>query len=567
MLRFPNPGSDINSFIRIFQELFDALHQQNTFDLDDISRALIQRNLATSCGYMGDEALLRSTRADRSRDPLYNQSKMYSELYKVLGWLHPSPTSALRFKFTYLGAHVAQARRDPAAIFRETVLGIAYPNAILSVRGTHVLRPFAAVLRTMDSLGGHICRDEMIVGPLSLDNDRDPDKFAAMVSALRAVRKSWSRLDLRMAELSRELGIARNTMENYTRFPIGVLKWTGWATNERLDHVYNKPILFLVLTDSGRRTLQMIQIARDLRAADLSDANREVRAAVVRLGFYQMLDRAGFEIGAMGHQLTLDQHEAASILGDSESPLLFSPFQEIRLEYLVDLFPDVSGPEIGQHGPSLLGLRKIAESPQLSSRIALSLPPSPKVRSYDSQIVALFTEAQAKSSHVGGLVELIAQRYRPTTQSQFYPFVARLFSTLGYDCECSRAGVNYARWDALIRDPEYSIPIEIKSPTEEEFLSVKAVRQALENKVVLLARRPWPTQLDTTSLVVGYNIPNDRSEVASLVLDIQRVFGITIGIIDLRSLLRLVAGVVLYGKEHNRADLRNLAGFIDVSDV
>ena len=76
MIRFPNPGSDINSFIRIFIELFEALEDKDTFDLDEFTAVLIDRQLATSCGYTGQQALTRSTRKDRSRDPLYNQSKM-----------------------------------------------------------------------------------------------------------------------------------------------------------------------------------------------------------------------------------------------------------------------------------------------------------------------------------------------------------------------------------------------------------------------------------------------------------------------------------------------------------
>jgi len=139
-----------------------VLRQRSAFGLDDMSKALVECNLATSSGYMGEEALLRSTREDRSRDPLYNQSKMYSELFKVLGWLHPSPTSALRFRFTYLGAHVVEARRDPSAIFRESILGIVYPNAILNVKGNYALRPFATILRTIEALDGLLCRDEMI---------------------------------------------------------------------------------------------------------------------------------------------------------------------------------------------------------------------------------------------------------------------------------------------------------------------------------------------------------------------------------------------------------------------
>jgi hypothetical protein len=68
MLRFPNPGSDISAFVRTYQSLFMALNQQPGFSLDDISKALIESNLATSSGHIGQEALKRSTRPDRTLD-------------------------------------------------------------------------------------------------------------------------------------------------------------------------------------------------------------------------------------------------------------------------------------------------------------------------------------------------------------------------------------------------------------------------------------------------------------------------------------------------------------------
>ena len=109
MLRFPNPGSDIRCLIRLFQSLFLELASAKSFSLDDMSKAMVMNNLAASCGRMGEEALERSTRDDRSRDPLYNQSKMYSELFRALGWITSAPDSRLNFRFTTLGAHVAFA--------------------------------------------------------------------------------------------------------------------------------------------------------------------------------------------------------------------------------------------------------------------------------------------------------------------------------------------------------------------------------------------------------------------------------------------------------------------------
>ena len=194
MLRFPNPGSDIGGFIRIFQALYDELCESPGISLDDISKTLVQRNLATSSGYMGHEALELSTRPNRSRDPLYNQSKSYSELYRLLGWMHPLPESRLTFTFTFLGRHVASARRDFQAIFRESVLGIAYPSPHLDVTNSPNLRPFASILRLASALGGVVSRDEIIIGVLNLANDTDSNSIKTQAEHIKTLRGDYRRL-------------------------------------------------------------------------------------------------------------------------------------------------------------------------------------------------------------------------------------------------------------------------------------------------------------------------------------------------------------------------------------
>lgn len=567
MLRIPNPGSDIDSFIRIYRELFEALHERTSFGLDDMSSVLVERNLATSSGYMGEEALRRSYNEDRSRDALYNQSKMYSELYKVLGWFQPLPESALHFRCTYLGAHVVAAQRDPAAIFRESILGIAYPNAVLNVRGGYILRPFATILRTIGALGGLICRDEIIVGPLCLEDDTDEAKFDSMIHLLNSLRGDWRRLKSCRDNVAQERGISTTTMENYTRFPLAVLKWLRWTDSQRNKDVYGRPTAFLALTSEGENAIREVEACHDVRAANLKSINKGTRDAIARLGMYQMLERAGFDIAAVQDLLARDMKQAAKFLVDTTRPILFSPLQELSPSLSVGLFPSVSGtkealaPRLAVDVPASL-------LPKLPATVSLSVSKTPTLEKDDPILAAMLqTASSAVGSDLHDIASHIAQMQRNANRDEFYPLIARLFRALGYNCEHSRPGVNYQRWDAIIIDPQYSIPIEIKSPGEEEFLSVKAVRQALENKVILLSRKTYPTTLSITSLVVGYNLPNDRSEVASLVANISKSFGIIIGVIDLRSLVYLAAATVLRGKHHNVDQLRGLHGIIDVADI
>ena len=574
MIRFPNPGSNINNIVRIFYEVFDALNSKDFFGLDDISSTLVDRNLVTSSGFIGDEALLRSTRKDRSRDSLYNQSKLYSELFKVLGWIHPLERK-LNFQFTYFGAHVVAAKPNPSAILEESVLGIAYPNEILNVKGNYQLRPFATFLRTLGALDGLLAGDELIIGPMRLDDDRDDQLFNNMVREIQGLRGSWQALRDKMKTVASQRGIKLDTMGNYTRFPLAMLKWTGWTMDENNKVIYNKSKKFKKLTDKGYRALELIERSKDIRNTDLEKIDRTIKDAIIRVSFYQILERANFDTDPVNSTLVEDKVLVKNYLGAaSDHRILFSPFQELHSDYLHSIFPNLSGNEASRtpielhishaHG----GTTEVQySSVELKGETGPPIQESaPDHQNVDGEILDIFKEPMERGWDLGTSIEYIMSQYADVNQNVFYPIVTKLFKVIGYDCRLSRTGVNSERWDAIISSPKHSIPIEIKSPGEEEFLSVKAIRQALENKVVLLSRATYPTEFEDASLVVCYNLPNDRSEVNSLINDVFEVYGIVIGVIDFRALLQITGSHLLLKKEHNRDQLEKLRGFIRLSD-
>jgi len=572
MIRFPNPGSDISGYIRIFQVLFQELSSREFFDLDDISRTLVVNNLVTSSGSMGQRALERSTRADRSRDPLYNQSKMYSEIFKLLGWIHPAGSRALDLQFTHFGAHVSQAASDARGIFSESILGIVYPNSILAVKGNYQLRPFAAILRTFLELDGILCRDEMIVGPLCLEDDRDPNLFYSMIATLRSARGMYPQLISLLKSVSEARNIKLNTMHNYTRFPLGVIRWLGWAENVRTKKLYGRSMVALEMTDEGYKAAETLLDLIDIRFSDIEPFSPEIQEDVIVSGYYQLLRRAGFDISPLEAELS----RMARIIGDCTPlgpDLLFSPFQELSPSHLKSIFPRSSVLKYPTNGNAEEGRSAMPSDPDKSVKDAptyvysivdlkendeehppeLADPVLNQIKDYFREF-GLIQDAIMK--HIKDVQQM--------NQSDFYPLVAALFGIIGYDCELSRPGVNYQRWDAMIIDDIQSIPIEIKSPGEEMHLSVKSIRQAVENKVILISRKPYPTTAETTSLVVGYLLPNQRSEVNELIDDVYVAYGFRIGVIDLESLLRLSYSEVFGKKRHDRAQLRSLRGFINV---
>jgi hypothetical protein len=184
-LRFPNPGSDLSRLVNTYRLIYQGAKDLDSFDLDTMSKIMTSHHQASSRGAVGAEALARSREEDRSRDPLYNQSKMYSEVFRMLGWLRPADRR-LAFRTTILGDLVASdfvSRPDLVdALLRECLLGITFPNPATDNVGVSNHRPFRWLLLLAAKLDGVISRHEMILGVLAVTDDLKPGCFEAAVN-------------------------------------------------------------------------------------------------------------------------------------------------------------------------------------------------------------------------------------------------------------------------------------------------------------------------------------------------------------------------------------------------
>lgn len=126
-------------------------------------------------------------------------------------------------------------------------------------------------------------------------------------------------------------------------------------------------------------------------------------------------------------------------------------------------------------------------------------------------------------------------------KSEFYDIIGLILKHIGFEStHVSRGGDVNNRMDAIIIDDENSIPIEIKSPKECKEINLKSIRQACENKVIILSRKFYQTTDDTTSLAIAFQYPPKRSDVYELIDDIKNAYNFNIGIIDIDDLLSLV---------------------------
>lgn len=143
----------------------------------------------------------------------------------------------------------------------------------------------------------------------------------------------------------------------------------------------------------------------------------------------------------------------------------------------------------------------------------------------------------------------------------FYGLVGSSLEIIGFEkVLVTRDGDTNNRMDAIIVDDNYSIPIEIKSPAEVLYVNVKSIGQALENKIVLLSRKFYETTNECSTLVIGYNYPNNRSEVNTLIDYFYSSYNINIGYIDIKTLLSLRWDVEVENKEIDLEKIRKLRG-------
>lgn len=558
MLRIPNPGSDIDQFIRTFRAIHPRLVDLPEFGLDDMGRAMVDTNTVSSQGAIGAQALLRSTRADRSRDPIYNQAKMYSELYRTLGWM-ASASQALRFRFTHLGNHLASAA-DPRALTRESFLAMAFPNPGSNVRGEQVVRPFSTILKVLARLDA-LSRDELIAGPMCIEDDSSPELIAALATDVERMRRVSGALDRHLDRIAAQRGIKRHpTMGNYVRIPMAVPPWAGWTERAARGQ--------LRITDFGRKEAARLEKFLDFRAPHFERLPTELRPALIRATHLRMLERSGFDLE---DDLTYAQ-AAEQLLRDAGlvKPIHFSPFQQLSIATIEQYAPEFTAyHKRPKDAPTIA--RKISEKSEQVSRLTrLLVQTTAGAVLPNARTAAVEVELCNALNAVDGLVEKAVQRlhlvHGQDQKDAFYPLVADLLTIAGFNCEVNRIGVNNAREDALIVHAAHSIPVEIKSPSEEIEISVKGVRQALENKIILLAREgiPHATTRATTTLVVGYNPPNARSEVHELVDDIFATYRINIGVVDFASLLRLALTRVKAQAPLELAQMFELRGMLDV---
>ena len=161
-------------------------------------------------------------------------------------------------------------------------------------------------------------------------------------------------------------------------------------------------------------------------------------------------------------------------------------------------------------------------------------------------------------------IKQVIRNVKKNDISQFYDLVGESLKAIGFKkVIVSREGDTNNRMDAIIVEKETSIPIKIKSPAEVEHINVKSIRQALENKIILLSRKFYSTKRDTSSLAIGFLYPNERSTVFELINNIYDTFKINIGLVDFETIISLRWDAEVDGKAFDLNRIRSLKGRLE----
>ncbi len=525
-----------------------------------MASAIAEENLMTAYGYAGKRAIAISNNVDTSRDSVIMNAKMYAEVFKFLGWVGcTSEEHSYPIVITYLGAHVAISS-NPIPLLIESTFGMTNPNEMFSKTSYFEKnRPMLSILRAIDRLG-FIYKHEMCMSAMNCNDDKKSfDISMKYIEYLRLNVQNHKEFERIFEEFSKNLKMAPTSVDNCTRFPIAKLKDCKLIEDVSC-YIYGRKRTCFKLTNFGKEELYKRLKMYDLRKEEFDAQSFDVQNALIRLGVWSILSRSNFDIDPILKDFYSDRKICEKILKGKE--LLFSPIQVINYPRVCKALSI----EIQLHPLKSKKGTVTWEENECNKKLIPIYFKDAVNPLHDKDLLSFFEYVKSlnnKGYSEEQMVSIICNEHKKDNKDIYYPFIALLFRAIGVQCFCSRSGDNGARWDAIIKDNNKSIPIEIKSPSEEEYISVKAIRQACENKIVLLSRQSYPTKREVSSFAVGYGIPNDRADVNSLIKAFENVFKIKIAVFGLRSLLHMAVRAIVKNKSISVENLSNLGGIYD----
>lgn len=566
-----NAGSDIDNMVNVIATLYSVFGSQS-FNLKDLTRVATEEKLMSSNGRIGEQARERSYNKNVSLDSMPMQFKAYAEIFRLLGWLRSEDDKKrTTYRITYIGKHISQ-EPIPYKLIEQSYLGIDLPNNVVLRDCVNEVRLLWCYLRTIRALGNKATKHELIYVCHFINDDEDISEFSERINYIIESRKKRGHSKSLINELTilcseaKPKPITLNTINNSTRITLSALKFNEFNWTE-----YNRP--FYSLTSYGKTLVDSYDTLFKPRLSTLQLCSSTVQDALSIIGLVNIFKRSGFDTEEL--EIIYDYKKQIEILisnnliKDASKDVWFSPYQTLSPSKIIRLF--------GSKTESI----EENKVPNKFYDTTENFKTHPKVGSTKTSYLASVEKAEINSGDNDGpfvkiikhylisenddvkkTISKVHDHYRLANKDIYYPLVAEAFNVLGFNCKVQRHGQNSLRWDAIIIDgKKTSIPIEIKSPTEEEFISVKAIRQALENRVIRCAR--YQDNIALSSYVVGFKYPAERAEVNELIEYIYKAFNIKIALFSLETLTNLVIKSILEKKAPAKQNFFSLIGNVD----
>lgn len=545
-----NAGSDIQSMISILSVLHE-IFGDNAFNLKDLTEVAASKGLMASNGMIGEEARIRSYNKNMSLDSIPMQFKAYAEIFRLLGWLRSNKDEQRTlYRITYLGKHIA-VQSTINKLVELSFLNITLPNGAVIRDCLNEINLMFCYLKAIKKLGNKATKHELIYICHFLKNEKSETEFNARVEYILTSRKDKNHkknIENKLELLCHEAipkPIKLNTLMNSTRITISALKNSNFNWTVLNKQTYS-------LTSNGISLVKDYENYIRPSYKEVSKLNNDTLKALSVVGLIQMFKRSGYETRELEqilkYQLQIATLKQNKFIKDAKQVELiwFSPYQILSPNQLITFFGStIESVNDYTFNKNSIDVEKYATDNSRDVHNSYlkfnSVTEHAHNEPIDNGFISKVKEVYLSSgNNTKDTVDEINRYYKFANQEVFYPLVAEAFNQLGFDCIVPRQGQNSLRWDGIIIDGDRSIPIEIKSPGEEEFISVKAIKQALENRIIRCSRYSSVDNLHISTYVVGYNLPNKRAEVHDLIKCIWNEFGIRIALFSLDTLTELV---------------------------
>ena len=227
----------------------------------------------------------------------------------------------------------------------------------------------------------------MIVGPLSAESDQEDNAIADMTALVQRVRQGPREIKAALDAVAIEQEVQVNTLENYTRWPIAVMRYLGWTQKGTRQYGGGgKSFEVHELTVRGREIVAWVRGAADLRLEQIepardfegqmplldpleSNSDKDAKLSIAEMtavsihAHYQMLERSGFDLETvrpiLEEQEPLLNSALVKLNVQTDRPLLFSPYQSLSISDVSRVFPAseiavvTGGSEVAQSGSTV----------------------------------------------------------------------------------------------------------------------------------------------------------------------------------------------------------------------